>query len=147
MEALVNPYCNKKAHGAVSVSPFFSSKFLREIYQISISKRKANTLQYVFMFLLFSLFMPYIVVFNSSVQNYALFPTLANYFLYLAKNVCLCFMPALLHLTSSKLLHLGKIRKLLLLSTSVTFTPWALLHFGHIKINFAMSLNFRNFAP
>ena len=70
MEALVNPYCNKKAHGAVSVSPFFSSKFLREIYQISISKRKANTLQYVFIFLLFSLFMPYIVVFGLSVQNY-----------------------------------------------------------------------------
>ncbi len=56
MEALVNPYCNKKAHGVVSISPFFSSKFLREIYQISISKRKANMLQYVFMFLLFSLF-------------------------------------------------------------------------------------------
>ena len=28
----------------MSVSPFFSSKFLEEIYQISISKRKANTL-------------------------------------------------------------------------------------------------------
>lgn len=41
-----------------------------EIYQISTLARKANTLQYVFMFLLFSLFMPYIVVFNTSVQNY-----------------------------------------------------------------------------
>ena len=80
MEALVNPYCNKKAHGAVSVSPFFSSKFLREIYQISISKRKANTLQYVFMFLQFSLFMPYIVVFNSSVQKYDNYSTPPNLF-------------------------------------------------------------------
>ncbi len=71
MEALVNPYCNKKAHGDVSISPFFSSKFLREIYQISISKRKANMLQYVVIYSLFSLFIPYIVVFNSSVQNYA----------------------------------------------------------------------------
>ena len=34
-----NPYSNKKAHGIVSVSPFYCCKF-EEIYQISTCKEK-----------------------------------------------------------------------------------------------------------
>jgi len=43
-------------------------------------QRKANTLQYVFIFLLFSLFMPYIVVFKSTVQKYDIYSIPPNLF-------------------------------------------------------------------
>ena len=74
MEALVNPYCNKKAHGIVSVSLSLAVSFERNLPDFHQQKKSEHALICLFIFyLLHNLF---VLIHNAKIRK--LFELLGN---------------------------------------------------------------------